>query len=110
MEEIEAVPEPEPIAVNGGDKNDGKLEQEEEEEERVEDLIETVEPEEIERESNSIGDTTAGAATATHDAGDSDQELDELLDGIASSAVFKIMWFGFRGSCMWKGKLKKCVL
>lgn len=77
--EIETVPEP---AVNGEDKNGGKLEQEGEEEERVEDLIEEVEPEEIERDSNS--NDAGGAATATRDAGDSDQELDELLDGIIS--------------------------
>ena len=79
--EIESVPaelEAEPIAVNGEDKNDGKLEQEEE---RVEDLIEEVEPEEIERDSNNLdgGDTTPAAGA--RDAGDSDQELDELLDG-----------------------------
>ena len=81
--EIESVPdpEPEPIAVNG---NGGKLEQE-----RVEDLIEEVEPEEIERDSssNSMNDDTivpggGGATAAARDAGDSDQELDELLDGM----------------------------
>ena len=82
--EIETVPEPEPIAVNGEDQNGGKLEQEGGEEERVEDLIEEVEPEEIERDSSLNGDTTTaggGAATAARDDGDSDQELDELLDG-----------------------------
>ena len=84
MEEIESVPaelEAEPIAVNGEDKNGGKLEQEEE---RVEDLIEEVEPEEIERDSNNInGDavTSTAAGAAARDTGDSDQELDELLDG-----------------------------
>lgn len=86
--EIESVPdpEPEPIAVNG---NGGKLEQEREGEERVEDLIEEVEPEEIERDSssNSMNDDTivpggGGATAAARDAGDSDQELDELLDGM----------------------------
>ena len=83
MEEIESVPaelEAEPIAVNGEDKNGGKLEQEEE---RVEDLIEEVEPEEIERDSNNLNvDTvTSTAGAAARDTGDSDQELDELLDG-----------------------------
>ena len=80
--EIESVPaelEAEPIAVNGEDKNGGKLEQEEE---RVEDLIEEVEPEEIERDSNNLdGDTTPAVGAAARDTGDSDQELDELLDG-----------------------------
>ena len=87
--EIETVPELEPIAVNGEDKNGGKLEQEGEGEERVEDLIEEVEPEEIERDSNLNGDTTAGGgdATAARDAGDSDQELDELLDGTVKYCV-----------------------
>ena len=83
MEEIETVPaelEAESIAVNGEDKNGGKLEQEEE---RVEDLIEEVEPEEIERDSNNLNvDTvTSTAGAAARDTGDSDQELDELLDG-----------------------------
>lgn len=80
--EIENVPaelEAEPIAVNGEDKNGGKLEQEEE---RVEDLIEEVEPEEIERDSNNLdSDTTPAVGAGARDTGDSDQELDELLDG-----------------------------
>ena len=77
IESVPVEPEAEPIAVNGEDKNGGKLEQEEE---RVEDLIEEVEPEEIERDSNNLdGDTTAAAGA--RDTGDSDQELDELLDG-----------------------------
>lgn len=91
IEEVGAVPaEPElvPIAAaDGEDKDGGRLEQTgegdgEEEEESVEDLIEEVEREEIERDSDLSGmDGDMTASAGARDTGDSDQELDELLDG-----------------------------
>ena len=76
----------EPIAVSG-----------EEEEERLDDLIEEVEPEEIERDTNSNGDAMAAASL---DVGDDDQELDDLLDGAANVLMCSVFTINSRGGCM----------